>query len=106
MKKTKMYSGIISNTKNNHLNNKINTVSSQANNINKPQSRTKNNSFRQILLKFKTHKSSPYKTPPKSLNKISNNKNLKNNITNNLNKNMSKTKLINHRQPFTIKGCL
>ena len=97
MKKTKMYSGLITNTKNNHLNNKINIASSQTNNINKPQSRTKNNSFRQILLKFKTQKSSPHKTPPKSLNKISNNnKNFKNaNVANNLNKNLSKAKLIN-----------
>jgi hypothetical protein len=99
MKKTKMYSGLISNIKNNHLNNKMNAVSNQISNINNriiPQSRTKNNSFRQILLKFKTQKSSPHKTPPKSLNKISGDKNLKNaNIANNLNKNISKTKLIN-----------
>ena len=95
MKKPKMYSGLISNAKNNQINNKINTVSNQINNLSKPQSKTKNNSFRQILLKFKTQKSSPHKTPPKSLNKISGDKNLKNVNINNLNKNMSKAKLIN-----------
>ena len=78
MKKLNIYSGLISKTKNNNKNNKINTVSSQTNNINKSQSKIKNDSFRQILLKFKTQKSSLQKTPPKSLNKISGVKHLKN----------------------------
>ena len=96
MKKSKMYSGLISNTKNNNLNSKINTVVTHTNNINKPQSKTKNNSFRQILLKFKTQKSSPHKTPPKSLNKILGVKHLKNSNNNVILKdNMSKPKLIN-----------
>ena len=82
MKKLNIYSGLISNTKNNNINNKINTVSTQTNNINKSQSKTKNDSFRQILLKFKTRKSSPHKTPPKSLNKISVIKHLKNSKNN------------------------
>ena len=95
MKKPKMYSGLITNIKNNHQNNKINIVTNQINDINKPQSKTKNNSFRKILLKFKTQKCSPHKTPPKSLNKILDQKNGKNKNINNLNKNMSKAKLIN-----------
>ena len=94
MKKPKMNSGLISNMKNS-LNNKINTTN-QINNFNKPQNKTKNNSFLQILLKFKTQKSSPHKTPPKSLNKINIDKNKKDpNINVNLNKNISKAKLIN-----------
>ena len=81
---------------NNNLNNKINSVVTHTNNINKPQSKTKNNSFRQILLKFKTQKSSPHKTPPKSLNKILGVKHLKNSNNNVILKdNMSKPKLIN-----------
>ena len=95
MKKPKMYSGLMSNNKNNYQNNKINLVSNQINHPYKPQSKTKNNSFRKILLKFKTQKCSPHKTPPKSLNKISDQKNAKNKNINNLNKNMSKAKLIN-----------
>ena len=95
MKKPKMYSGLMSNNKNNYQNNKINLVSNQINYPYKPQSKTKNNSFRKILLKFKTQKCSPHKTPPKSLNKISDQKNAKNKNINNLNKNMSKAKLIN-----------
>ena len=95
MKKPKMNSGLISTMKNNQ-NNKRNVTSSQINNFNKPQSKTKNNSFLQILLKFKTQKSSPHKTPPKSLNKINVDKNIKNSYINiELNKNMSKAKLIN-----------
>ena len=94
MKKPKMNSNLISNMKNNQ-NNK-NNISNQINNFNKPQSKTKNNSFLQILLKFKTQKSSPHKTPPKSLNKINVQKNIKDsNINIDLNKNMSKAKLIN-----------
>ena len=97
MKKTKMYSGLISNLKNIQLNNKTNIAPNQMKASNKQSSKTKNNSFRQILLKFKTQKSSPHKTPPKSLNKILVDKNMKNvNININLNKNMSKAKLINH----------
>ena len=96
MKKPKMNSGLITNMRNNQLNNKINIITTQITNLNKPQSKTNNNSFRQILLKFKTQKSSPHKTPPKSLNKISVDKNLKNiDINIDLNKNMSKAKLIN-----------
>ena len=97
MKKTKMYSGLISNLKNIQINNKTNIAQNQIKPSNKQSSKTKNNSFRQILLKFKTQKSSPHKTPPKSLNKILVDKNMKNvNININLNKNMSKAKLINH----------
>ena len=89
MKKPKMNSGLISNLKNNQ-NNKL-TTTNQINNFNKPQNKTKNNSFLQILLKFKTQKSSPHKTPPKSLNKINVDKNKKDsNINIDLNKNMSK----------------
>ena len=94
MKKPKMYTGLISNIKNN----KSNIIGNQIKPLNKQPTKTKNTSFRQILLKFKTQKSSPHKshkTPPKSLNKILVEKNPKNsNNNNNLNKNMSKTKLI------------
>ena len=92
-----MNSGLITNLKSNQLNNnKMNIASNQINNFNKPQSKTKNNSFLQMLLKFKTQKSSPHKTPPKSMNKICVEKNKKNtNINLNLNQNMSKAKLIN-----------
>ena len=92
-----MNSGLITNLKSKQLNNnKMNIASNQINNFNKPQSKTKNNSFLQMLLKFKTQKSSPHITPPKSLNKIYVDKNIKNaNINLNLNQNMSKAKLIN-----------
>ena len=93
MRKQKMNSGLISNIKHNQINNnKMNLASNQINNFNKPQS--KNNSFLQMLLKFKTQKSSPHKTPPKSLNKIYVERNTKNSNIN-LNQNMSKAKLIN-----------
>ena len=93
MKKPKMNSGLISNSKNK----KTNEIANQVKNLNNQPSNVKNASFRQILLKLKTQKCSPHKTPPKSLNKISVDKNIKNVYINiNLNKNMSKTKLINH----------
>ena len=82
--------------KNNQLNSKSKIISNQLNNFNKQQSKNNNNSFHQILLKFKTQKNSPHKAPPKSLNKNYDDKKMKNgNINLNVNKNMSKAKLIN-----------
>ena len=96
MRKSKIYSGLISNTKNYQLNNKSKVVSNQINNLNKLQSKNNNNSFHQILLKFKTQKNSPHKAPPKSLNKNYDDQKLKNTNNNIItNKNMSKAKLIN-----------
>ena len=90
MKKTKIHSGLTTNMKINQINNKNNTSSNQITNLNKPQCKISNNSVCQILLKFKTQKNSPHKTPPKSLNKIYADKNLKNVFINtNLNKNFS-----------------
>ena len=70
MKKPKMYTGLISNIKNN----KSNIIGNQIKPLNKQPTKTKNTSFRQILLKFKTQKSSPHKihkTPPKKDTNIS-----------------------------------
>ena len=94
MKKPKLYSGLISNQK--HLSkNKTNDIFNQINILNKQIFKSKNGTFHKISLKYKTQKSSPHKTPPKSLNKISNNKNMQNvDLNIDLNKNLSKAKLI------------
>ena len=93
MKKPKIYSGLIVNQKLQQAN-KTNDIFNQINIINKQILKSKNGPFHKISLKYKTQKNSPHKTPPKSLNKISNNKN---NIELNLetNKNSSKAKIIN-----------
>ena len=94
MKKPKLYSGLISNQK--HLSkNKTNDIFTQINILNKQIFKSKNGPFHKISLKYKTQKSSPHKTPPKSLNKIANNKNIQNfDLNIDLNKNISKAKLI------------
>ena len=94
MKKPKLYSVLISNQK--HLSkNKTNDIFNQINILNKQIFKSKNGTFHKISLKYKTQKSSPHKTPPKSLNKISNNKNMQNvDLNIDLNKNLSKAKLI------------
>ena len=94
MKKTKIYSGLISNQKH-QSKNKTNDIFNQINILNKQILKSKNGPFHKISLKYKTQKSSPHKTPPKSLNKISNNKNAQNvDLDIDINKNLSKTKLI------------
>jgi len=95
MKKPKMYSGLIMNQKY-QSKNKTNEIFNQINILNKQILKSKNGPFHKISLKYKTQKSSPHKTPPKSLSKISNNKNVENTDLNiDLNKNLSKAKLIN-----------
>ena len=95
MKKPKIYSGLIMNKKS-QSNNKTNEIFNQINILNKQILKSKNGAFHKISLKYKTQKSSPHKTPPKSISKISNNKNLENiDLDIDLNKNLSKAKLIN-----------
>ena len=94
MKKQKIYSGLISNQKL-LSKNKPNDIFNQINILNKQFLKPKNGLFHKISLKYKTQKSSPHKAIPKSLNKISNNKNFKNvDLNIDLNKNLSKTKLM------------
>ena len=95
MKKPKIYSGLIMNQKS-QSNNKTNEIFNQINILNKQILKSKNAAFHKISLKYKTQKSSPHKTPPKSISKISNNKNVENiDLDIDLNKNLSKAKLIN-----------
>ena len=94
MKKQKIYSGLISNPKI-QSKNKSNDIFNQINILNKQFLKPKNGLFHKISLKYKTQKTSPHKAIPKSLNKISNNKNFKNvDVNLELNKNLSKTKLM------------
>ena len=95
MKKPKIYSGLIMNKKS-QSNNKTNEIFNQINILNKQILKSKNGPFHKISLKYKTQKSSPHKTPPKSISKITNNKNMENiDLNIDLNKNLSKAKLIN-----------
>ena len=95
MKKPKIYSGLIMNQKS-QSNNKTNEIFNQINILNKQILKSKNGPFHKISLKYKTQKSSPHKTPPKSNSKITNNKNMENiDLNIDLNKNLSKAKLLN-----------
>ena len=67
--------------------------------LNKHFLKSKNGNLNKISLKFKTQKSSPKKTLPKSLNKISYNGNSKNiEVNKDPNKNITKSKIINIRK--------
>ena len=98
MKRPKKYLNIISNSKdNNASNNKANDIINQMNLLNKHFLKSKNGNLNKISLKFKTQKSSPKKTLPKSLNKISYNGNSKNiEVNKDSNKNITKSKIINN----------
>ena len=95
MKKPKIYSGLIMNQKL-QSKNKANDIFNQINILNKQILKSKNGLSHKVSLKYKTQKTSPHKTFPKSLNKISNEKNSKNIDSNkDFSKNLSKAKLIN-----------
>ena len=65
--------------------------------LNKHFLKSKNGNLNKISLKFKTQKSSPKKTLPKSLSKISYNGNSKNiEVNKDSNKNITKSKIINN----------
>ena len=98
MKRPKKYLNIISNSKdNNASNNKANDIINQMNLLNKHFLKSKNGNLNKISLKFKTQKSSPKKTLPKSLSKISYNGNSKNiEVNKDSNKNITKSKIINN----------
>ena len=93
MKKPKIYSGLIMNHKF-QSSNKTNDIFTQLNVLNKQILKSKNGPFHKISLKYKTQKSSPHKTIPKSLSKISYNKK-DTDLNIDLNKNSYKAKIIN-----------
>ena len=95
MKKPKIYSGLMMNQKI-HKKNKVTEIFNQINILNKQILKSKNGLSNKVSLKYKTQKTSPHKTFPKSLSKISNEKNSKNiDVNKDYNKNLSKAKLIN-----------
>ena len=107
MKKSKLFTG---NTENSKLvNQKFKTNNTVYSTNDKTQKNSKQNSIRQILLKFKTQKCSPKKTPTKSSNKISNENSVHNTaiiMNNNVGKKEIKVILSNNNNTQEINDIL